>query len=232
MVRGGDGAPEEFSPGELVPANLRAANMWRSFRWHRGQRHFPGSYWSATTEDFVGYESRLELSRLLFLDHDPKVAWITSQPFLLEAEHAGKIRRHVPDYAVLLRDDSIKILDVKPAGMLEQPNIAEALAWAGAWFEACGWGYEIASEPEPIVFQNLRFLAGYRRRNQFRHIDLDAVCSVLGSEMPFGEMERQVAVQCGGHESARAVLFHLMWSSRLAFATERPLGRSTILEVA
>lgn len=35
---------------------------WRSFRWHKGQAHYPGLYWSATMRDHVGYESRLELA--------------------------------------------------------------------------------------------------------------------------------------------------------------------------
>ncbi|OJV84230.1 hypothetical protein [Microbacterium sp. 70-16] len=35
-----------------------AAVPWREFRWYRGQRHFSGSYWSATMQAHVGYESR------------------------------------------------------------------------------------------------------------------------------------------------------------------------------
>jgi hypothetical protein len=32
----------------------------RSFRWSRGQQHFPGWWWLATTGRHVGYESWLE----------------------------------------------------------------------------------------------------------------------------------------------------------------------------
>jgi len=38
---------------------------WREFRWYRKQRHFSGSYWSATMQAPVGYESRLEYANLL-----------------------------------------------------------------------------------------------------------------------------------------------------------------------
>ena len=47
---------------------------WRTFRWYKGQRHYSGMYWSATMRDHVVYESRLELSRLIFADRDHAVA--------------------------------------------------------------------------------------------------------------------------------------------------------------
>ncbi len=48
--------------GEAVP--------WRTTRSARGQVHYPGWYWSATTGSHVIYESRLELARLLLADFD------------------------------------------------------------------------------------------------------------------------------------------------------------------
>ncbi|MGU7753867.1 TnsA-like heteromeric transposase endonuclease subunit, partial [Klebsiella pneumoniae] len=71
---------------------------WREFRWYRKQRHFSGSYWSATMEAPVGYESRLEYVNLLLADFDPRVVWILSQPFLLDGDDRGTRRKHVPDY--------------------------------------------------------------------------------------------------------------------------------------
>ncbi|MFJ8200276.1 hypothetical protein [Streptomyces sp. NPDC096152] len=50
---------------------LRNAQPWRTFRWYKGQKHYSGTYWSATVGDHVIYESRLELGRLLFADFDP-----------------------------------------------------------------------------------------------------------------------------------------------------------------
>ena len=61
-------------------ALLRAA-PWRTFRWYFGQRHYSGSYWSATEGRHVIYESRLELARLLFSDFDRSVHRICAQPF-------------------------------------------------------------------------------------------------------------------------------------------------------
>jgi hypothetical protein len=46
----------------------------------------------------VIYESQLELARLLFADFDVSVGHVAAQPFLLKAEVAGAVRRHIPDY--------------------------------------------------------------------------------------------------------------------------------------
>jgi hypothetical protein len=68
---------------------LSLAAPWRTIRWHDGQRHFSGTYWSATERGHVIYESRLELARLLFADFDGSVNRIFAQPFLLKAPGPG-----------------------------------------------------------------------------------------------------------------------------------------------
>ena len=45
----------------------------RDFPSYRGQRHFPGLYWSATTGRHVGFESWLEWDHAMLLDFDPYV---------------------------------------------------------------------------------------------------------------------------------------------------------------
>jgi hypothetical protein len=59
----------------MVAGNAELSNTlpWRTFRWFKGQRHYSGRYWSATMRDHVVYESRLELSRLIFDDFDQAV---------------------------------------------------------------------------------------------------------------------------------------------------------------
>ncbi|MFI9567846.1 TnsA-like heteromeric transposase endonuclease subunit [Streptomyces phaeoluteigriseus] len=82
----------------MAPALLQTAHPWRTFRWYRDQKHYSGTYWSATMRDHVIYESRLELSRLLFADFDPSVRAIVAQPFLLQTVLEARVRRHIPDY--------------------------------------------------------------------------------------------------------------------------------------
>jgi hypothetical protein len=53
----------------------------RSFPSLRGQAHFPGLRWSATSGRHVGYESWLERDHAMLLDFDPEVVGYSSQPF-------------------------------------------------------------------------------------------------------------------------------------------------------
>ena len=125
--------------------------------------HYPGYFWSATMGAHVVYESRLELARLLLADFDRHVAAIAAQPFLLRARVGGQARRHVPDFLLVHADNSVRVVNVKPAGRLADPRIAEALAWPGQLIRAQGWEHEIWSGADPVLLANLRFLAGYRR---------------------------------------------------------------------
>ena len=65
---------------DASPTALFRAAPWRTFRWYFGQRHYSGTYWSATERDHVIYESRLELANLILADFDPTVHHIVAQP--------------------------------------------------------------------------------------------------------------------------------------------------------
>jgi len=117
---------------------LFAAAPWRVFRWYRGQRHYSGAYWSATTREHVIYESRLELARLLFADFDRAVHGIVAQPFMLQSALAGKARKHVPDY-LLITDHGPVIVDVKPLRRLSNSEVASPSTGPGRrWNLAAG----------------------------------------------------------------------------------------------
>lgn len=115
----------------MADARLRlfqSAVPWREFRWYKGQRHFSGTYWSATIDAPVGYETRLEYANLLLLDCDPRVRRLLSQPFLLEGDDRGTKRRHIPDFLITHVDDSVCVVDVKPAEKLSLPKVRDSLS--------------------------------------------------------------------------------------------------------
>lgn len=151
-----------FPWSEVDVSILSAATPWRTFRSYKGQRHYSGSFWSATQGGLVLYESRLELARLPFADFDRSVRGIVAQPFLLEAEIDGRRRRHVPDF-LLLTESLPVVVDVKPASRVSNPGIAFVLAWTRRAVEGRGWVYEVWSEPPAVELANVRLLAGYRR---------------------------------------------------------------------
>lgn len=82
--------------GDAPVGAMLGAGPWRTFRWHRGQKHYSGAFWSATESSHVIYESRLELARLLYADFDRSVVRIVAQPFLLIVRVEGAERRHIP----------------------------------------------------------------------------------------------------------------------------------------
>ncbi|MEH0517304.1 TnsA-like heteromeric transposase endonuclease subunit [Streptomyces sp. B21-079] len=136
---------------------------WRTFRWRSGQKHYSGTHWSSTMRDHVVYESRLELTRLLYADFDQDVTAVFAQPFLLSTTVDGHRRRHVPDFLVLREQGVPLVVDVKPRHLLTRPKVNFALGWAREVVLSRGWDFEVWSEPPEAELANLRFLAGYRR---------------------------------------------------------------------
>ncbi|MBF6412945.1 TnsA-like heteromeric transposase endonuclease subunit [Nocardia cyriacigeorgica] len=199
------------------------AAPWRTFRWRMGQTHYSGTYWSATEHDHVIYESRLELSRLMLADFQLSVRRIVAQPFHLRAVVGGVMRRHVPDY-LLLTDSGPIVVDVKPRDRLSRPAVASTFEWTRTLVESRGWRYEIACEPEPVVGENLRFLAGFRRDRLF---DPDLVHE-LTVNLPDGVPLSAVcdAVASWPAPLVRSAALHLMWKQHFVIDLSRQLRPS------
>ncbi|WP_416962913.1 TnsA-like heteromeric transposase endonuclease subunit [Streptomyces sp. Agncl-13] len=110
---------------DCVTGRFEDVDPVRTFRRSRGERHFPGWYWSATTGWHVGFESWLERDRLLLMDSDPSVVGISSQPFWLHWHDGERERRHAPDYFIRRADGSAMVVDVRADERIE-PKDAEA----------------------------------------------------------------------------------------------------------
>jgi hypothetical protein len=205
---------------------LRSAAPWRTFRWYRGQKHYSGSFWSATTRDHVIHESRLELARLLFADFDPLVHGIVAQPFLMKTVDSGEIRKHIPDYLLITSQGPV-LVDVKPYRRLSKPEVAFTFGWTGQAVESRGWRYEIWSEPEAAELENLRFLAGYRRDRLFLSDVLDELCQSDLDGTALGDAPRSLPHR--PEFCVRAAVFHLLWSHDLWTDLRRPLSASALL---
>jgi hypothetical protein len=72
-VRLRDGTVSERPLRRLTVGEVVPAGPWRAARSARGQAHYLGYYWSATSGGHIIYESRLELARLLLADFGPRV---------------------------------------------------------------------------------------------------------------------------------------------------------------
>jgi hypothetical protein len=205
---------------------LASAAPWRAFRWHRGQRHYSGTYWSSTAGSHVIYESRLELARLLFADFDMRVREIVAQPFLLRASVDRKPRKHIPDY-LLITDTGPVVVDVKPARRLTDPKVAFTFEWTRELVEARGWRYEVATEPIAVELENVRFLAGYRRDWLFRPELLAQLREKNLDGSPLADAFKCLPWEPIHH--VKAAVLHLLWRQELLIDLSQPLGGRTEL---
>ncbi|MGP4089955.1 TnsA-like heteromeric transposase endonuclease subunit [Streptomyces sp. KR55] len=221
----GRAAMEDRAWSEVSVELLASAVPWRTFRWFKGQKHYSGIYWSATANDHVIYESRLELARLLFADFDPSVRHIVAQPFLLRADLEGKVRKHIPDYLLITGQGPV-VVDVKPLHRVSKPEVAFTFDWTRRTVESRGWQYEVWSEPPPAKLESIRFLAGYRRSwlfctdllDELRGADLDGV--------PLGQIASRVSEYA--EPQVRAAVHHLLWTHELLVDLDRPLDPSRV----
>ena len=208
------------------PAMLDEAVPWRTFRMYYGQPHYSGTYWCATVNSSVIYESRLELSRLILADFDMKVSHIVAQPFLLRAKVDGVRRRHIPDYFLNTCDGPV-VVAVKPRDQLDKPKNIDTFAWVRCAIECLGWRFEIASEPEPVLMENVRFLAGYRRS---RYVNADALNELRSMNLrngSFGDALRQV--RHAPPPLARSALLHMLWTHEVSTDLNAVLTDRSIL---
>jgi hypothetical protein len=147
LVRLRDGTVSDRPLRQVTAGQIVSAAPWRMTRSARGQAHYPGWYWSATTGGHVIYECRLELARLLLADFDPEVVAIAAQPFLLRARAGSRVRRHVPDFLLLHADQTVRVVNVKPAG--GWPILRWRRRWPGRVSCSRAEGGAMRSEPAP-----------------------------------------------------------------------------------
>lgn len=226
-VRRPDGGSEDDLPWPTVSAKyLGAAEPWRTFRWYKGQRHYSGSYWSSVNRDLVIYESRLELARLLLADFDSSVRHIVAQPFMLKARVDGRVRKHIPDF-LLITDTGPIVVDVKPLYRLDRPEVAFTFAWTRRLVEARNWVYEVFSEPDAGLLENVRLLAGRRRDWLFDTDLLAEIRRAAGDGASFGAACRCLPGR--PEELVRAALLHLVWTQELTLELEAPISCDDVL---
>jgi len=106
---------------DLDPLAVADGSPYREFPWYLGQRNYSGMYWCATEVKLVGYESLLELSRLLMADFDRSAKRIVSQPFQIKASIDGGRLTRIPDYLVLGEEEPL-VIDVTRKARMDDPK--------------------------------------------------------------------------------------------------------------
>jgi hypothetical protein len=163
------------------------------------------------------------------LDFDPAVKRIASQPFYLSAVYEGKRIRRTIDY-LALTDDGPLAIDVKRQDELDKPDVKELLGHTRALFEARGWRYEIACEPNEVTYANIKFLAGYRRDWLFD----EGVLAEVRDSAARKSGQSITAVLDGTpvpRAIAKAALLHLLWTHQLRADLSTRLSMNTEVKV-
>ncbi|MEV4826844.1 TnsA-like heteromeric transposase endonuclease subunit [Micromonospora sp. CA-248260] len=201
----------------------------RSFAMFKGQRNFPGRWWSSTVVGHVGYESWLERDHVMLLDFDPAVVGIASQPFWLSWPAGDGVRRHLPDYFARVDDGTGLVIDVRPDGRIKARD-AEAFAVTAAACSAVGWRFRRVGAVESVFAANVRWLSRYRHPRCGRREDVTArLVEVFDQPTPLFEG----AARAGDRLLVLPVLFHLLWRQVLAADLAGALvGPATVVHVA
>lgn len=176
----------------------------------KGQRNFAGSWWFATTQTHVAFESWLERDHLMLLDFAPDVAAVAAQPFTVALSTSSGLRKHTPDFFVRTTDGSAVVIDVRPDGRAaKDAEVFEATADACA---QVGWGYRRLGDITPLLAANVRWLSGYRHPRCCTNDVADALlAAVTSSEHTVGTLAGLV----GDPMVVLPCLFHLLWSGEL-----------------
>ncbi|MFI5930521.1 TnsA-like heteromeric transposase endonuclease subunit [Actinoplanes sp. NPDC051494] len=199
----------------------------RSFPSYRGQRNFPGWYWSATMGRRVGFESWVERDHLVALDFDPSVTGVVSQPFWLLWPDEGKDRRHAPDFLVRLDDGGVLVLDSRPLELIEDAD-RQAFTVTDQACGLLGWRYAVWDRLEPVLVANQRWLAGYRHPRCF---DVQVAGRLLAAfKKPRPLMDG--AEVAGDPLGTLPVLYHLLWRRELVADLSLVLSHRTVVRTA
>ena len=212
---------------DVDPLAVADGRPWREFPWYLGQRHYSGMYWSATEVKLVGYESLLELSRLLMADFDRSSKRIVSQPFQIKAGIEGEQLTRIPDYLVLSEEEPL-VIDVTRKARMDKPKYARLFDLTRRVVESRGWKYELAHEPPRTEYLNIRFLAGYRRPWLFHERVIDEVRRA--AESAPGSTIDEIA--CGTSypkRTALPALMHLLWRQDLTVDITERLSPTTVV---
>jgi hypothetical protein len=224
-IRMHDGEIVRVPARQLSAALMADTKPLRTFRWYKGQPHYSGTYWSSTEATHVIYESRLELSRLLLADFDPTVSRIFAQPLMIRTKVDGRWRRHTPDY-LLIAGGELRFVAVKPQRRLEDPTVVATFAWVREVVESNGLSFEVASEPPQPYFDNVRFLAGYRRESSISDEALATLRARSLAGISIGDVLRAAT---GPEPLTRAALLHMLWTHELEADLSQVLSDRTIL---
>ncbi len=184
----------------------------RSFRWAKGALNFPGSWWSSTTGEHVGFESWLERDHVMLMDFDLAVTGMASQPFWLSWQDGdGRSRRHAPDFFARKADGTGVVVDVRPDDRIP-PEDAEVFRVTALACGQAGWEFRRAGTIDPVLRANVRWLSRYRHQRCRREPEAAGLLEAFSAGRPL----LAGAAEVGDPVAVLPVAYHLLWRRELS----------------
>jgi len=219
-----DGTRNREPLAACATERLEDALPVRSFRWAKGASHFPGSWWSSTTGEHVGFESWLERDHVMLMDFDPGVVGIASQPFWLHwQDEDGRSRRHAPDFFARRADGRGVVVDVRPDDRIPLKD-AEVFRMTAVACGQAGWEFRRAGTIDPVVRANVRWLSRYRHERCRR----EPAATELQEAFTQGRPLLAGAAKIGDPAAVLPVVYHLLWRRELACDLSVLLGGTSM----
>lgn len=171
--------------------------------------------YGASNQRTLVHESLLERDRLRLADFNPAVLAIATQPFQITGRVGGVLRSHIPDILMVHDDRRVTLIDVKPAQLLDKPQVRTQFDWTRELCRDKGWDYEVFSGADPVVLRNIRALALGRRPGRIDASTLDqARRTVEEGARTVGDVLARMPVSCE-EATWRVALAACLWSGHV-----------------
>ncbi len=220
-----DGTGMNLAPGELAPGADGRLRPVRKSSVVRGQPNMPGLWFSSVMRRHVGYESLLERNRMVLLDFAADTAGYLEQPLKLTYRAGGKKRVHTPDLLVWRHDGSLVLCNVKSSENLGRGSFPAQSEACAQFCELERIDYEVLTEPDRQVLENVRWLSGYWGVGTEDSPAYRAMLErLLDQPGTIGDL-----IEASGEHPvvSRPVLFSAIWSRRFSIDLNEPLSNDT-----
>lgn len=220
-----DGTPAHTPSDSAALIAFESGRLHRPIPSYANQKNTPGLYWSATDQRLLDYESFLESKWMTLLDFDPTVVAIAPQPFKIQALDPAGSWEHTPDLFLRLRDGGGRVMDVKQPRKLNDADVILQATRTQRVCEEIGFDYQLVGEPDPMLWRNVRWLAGYRRPIALPPGLTDLILAAARTPIRFGDLTDAFDLP----ELARTAALRACWFGQLSFDLTQPLRDTTLI---
>lgn len=116
-------------------------------------KHKQGKFWSKKNQKEFVFRSAYEFGYFHILEADKEVVSYIVEPFQISYRYQGSIRKYWPDLMVLYKNGSIKILEIKPAALVNSKQVQAKAAGARMFLKRNIPNAEYAFITEADIFE-------------------------------------------------------------------------------